>query len=99
MEQLLTIDILGQPYTFKADKDFDRAKEIADFFAKEVQRVESELQTPSPGMNKTAILILAALNIANENYELKRNQAVFKQTVINRADSMLELLNGRNHDS
>lgn len=94
MEQLLTIDILGQPYTFKADKDFDRAKEIADFLVKEVQRVESEQQVPSLGMNKTAVLILAALNIANEYYNLKRNQADFKQTVINRANCMLELLNG-----
>ena len=94
MKQLLTIEIFGQPYTFKADQDFARAKEIADFFVKEVERIDTQQQGGSSGVNKTAVLILAALNIANENYELKRKQALFSRSVANRTNELLRLLFG-----
>jgi cell division protein ZapA (FtsZ GTPase activity inhibitor) len=94
VEQLLTIELFGQPYTFKADEDLDRAKEIADLLVKEVERVEIEQAGSSSGMSKVAVLLIAALNIANENYELKRKQASLYQTVTTRSKDLLNLLGG-----
>ena len=95
VEQLLTIELFGQSYTFKADEGFGRAKEIADLLIKEVERVEVGQAVPSSGMSKVAVLLLAALNIANENYELKRKQASLYQTVSTRSKGLLNLLGDR----
>lgn len=95
MKQLLTIELFGQAYTFNVDEDFARAEEIADFLVKEVKRVEAVQQGGTSGMNKTALLMLAALNIANENLDLKRKQASFYRNITNRANDLLQLLIGR----
>ena len=70
MEQLVTIELFGQPYTFKAQSDVSNAKEVADHLVKEVTKIETQYSSKS-SVNKLATLILAALNIANENIKLK----------------------------
>jgi cell division protein ZapA (FtsZ GTPase activity inhibitor) len=42
LEQLVTIELFGKPYTFKAKSEVKKAKEVADLLAKEVSRVESQ---------------------------------------------------------
>jgi cell division protein ZapA (FtsZ GTPase activity inhibitor) len=69
--QLVTIELFGQPYTFKTESDITNAKEVADYLAEEVSKVETQHSSKS-SVTKFATLILAALNIANENIERKR---------------------------
>jgi cell division protein ZapA (FtsZ GTPase activity inhibitor) len=69
--QLVTIELFGQPYTFKTESDITNAKEVADYLVKEVTKVGTQHSTQS-SVTKFATLILAALNIANENIEQKR---------------------------
>lgn len=71
MEQLVTIELFGQPYTFKTESDITNAKEVADYLVKEVAKVETQHSSKS-SVTKFATLILAALNIANENIERKK---------------------------
>jgi cell division protein ZapA (FtsZ GTPase activity inhibitor) len=71
LDQLVTIELFGQPYTFKTESDITNAKEVADYLVKEVTKVETQHSTQS-SVTKFATLILAALNIANENIEQKR---------------------------
>ena len=92
MEQIVTIELFGQPHTFKADSDVTRAKEVADLLAKEVARVESQLIDASSNISRQKILILAALNIANENMELKRNYSKFLSDVTNRTSKLIHTL-------
>jgi len=73
VNQLVSIDIFGQKYTFKAEKGVDNAKEIADSFANEVKKIESQFSNTLPEINKITILIISALNIANEKHEINRN--------------------------
>ena len=72
MDQLLTIEVLGQPFTFKTDSMESEARAVADFVAKSVEQVRlqcaHQVQTP----DKRAILILTALNIASEYFDLKK---------------------------
>lgn len=70
LEQLVTIELFGQPYTFKVEEESSKAKEVADLLVNEVTKVE--LSTKSSTITKQTILILAALNIASENYKLKK---------------------------
>jgi cell division protein ZapA (FtsZ GTPase activity inhibitor) len=71
LNQLVTIELFGQPYTFKTESDITNAKEVADYLVKEVTKVETQHSTQS-SIAKFATLILAALNIANENIEQKK---------------------------
>jgi cell division protein ZapA (FtsZ GTPase activity inhibitor) len=74
LEQLVTIELFGQPYTFKAQSDVSDAKEVADQLVKEVTKIETQYSSKS-SVNKLATLILAALNIANENIKLKKSHS------------------------
>jgi cell division protein ZapA (FtsZ GTPase activity inhibitor) len=92
LEQLLTIELFGQPYTFKTDSDLTKAKEVADILVREVNRVEAQQKKTGTGITKNAMLILAALNIAAENLELNKKQADFIENVSQRADTVMKLM-------
>lgn len=92
MEQLVTIEIFGQPYTFKAESEVDEAKAVADFLVREINKVENELSGQSAKLNKKTVLILAALNIANEYHLLRKNHTDFFQQVSNRSTNLIRIL-------
>ena len=92
MEQIVTIELFGQPHTFKADSDVTRAKEVADLLVREVERIESQQVDPSSNISRQTILILAALNIANENMELKRNHSKLLHDVAQRTKKLIGTL-------
>ena len=93
MEQIVTIELFGQPHTFKADSDVTKAKEVADLLAEAVARVESQQSDPSSNISRQKILILAALNIANEHMELKRNHSKLLHDVAQRTTNLIGRLN------
>jgi cell division protein ZapA (FtsZ GTPase activity inhibitor) len=92
LEQLVTIELFGQQYTFRAEEEAVRAKEVADFLAEEVSRIESQQSISSSSVNKLTILIIAALNIANENIKLKRNHLNFLQNISKRSIGLIRVL-------
>ena len=75
MEQFVTIELFGQNYTFKTETDAQKAQKVVDLLQKEVAEVETEQSRQSQHISKLAILIGAALNIANAHFELKRNHS------------------------
>ena len=91
LEQLVTIELFGQPYTFKAESEIE-AKEVAESLVKEVARIESQQSGKASDITKLAILISAALNIANENFELKRNYSDLLQKLSERSASLIRRL-------
>ena len=93
MEQIVTIELFGQPHTFKADSDVTRAKEVADLLVEAVARVENQQSGLSSNISRQKILILAALNIANEHMELKRNHSKLLQDVAQRTTNLIGRLN------
>ena len=92
MKQLVKIDLFGQTYTFKTDSEVFKAKEIADFLVKEVEKVESQYSVKSLDVTKVTILILAALNIANENFEIKSNDSELLNDVSERLNRITRIL-------
>ena len=89
MEQLVTIELFGHPFTFKAESDAAQAKEVADFLVEEVTKAEVQLSSKSSNVTKRIILILAALNIANQYFELKQNHSDLLQNISERSTSLL----------
>jgi cell division protein ZapA (FtsZ GTPase activity inhibitor) len=92
VEQLITIELFGQPYKFKSAPETENAQEVADVLVREVGRIQDQQSKEAPGITQVAILILAALNIANENMELKKNYSTLQETVSRRSDTLKRLL-------
>ena len=90
MDRLVTIELFGQPYSFRAETEYDQAQTVADDL---VRRVEDEkgrlVEHPPAQASRLAILISVALNIANENHELKTKQATIMGELTQRSDNLI----------
>jgi len=93
LEQLVTIELFGQPYTFKAESNVTHAKEVADYLVEEVARIEKQHPSQSSG-TKLTTLLLAALNIANENVELKKSHSDLLSNISKRSANLIHALGG-----
>ncbi len=97
MEQLVTIELFGQPYTFRAKSEASKAQEIADILVNEVVKVQSEQKRDASTVTQTATLIIAALNIANENMELKAHYQGLLHDISERSTALIRRLDNRIH--
>jgi cell division protein ZapA (FtsZ GTPase activity inhibitor) len=92
VDQLVTIEIFGQPFTFKSDGHVSKAKEVAEYLSKAVCKVETQLAGKGGTVDKRAILILAALNITYELFEYKREHQALMGKLIERSEGLLQQL-------
>ena len=92
MEQLVTIELFGQPYTFKTQSDIPWAKEVADYLVREVSRVEGSQSGSMSNTNKITVMISAALNIAKECLEAKRERQVVVDELTRRSAGWIQAL-------
>jgi len=93
LDQLVTIELFGKPYTFKAESEVEKAKEVADLLTKEVSRVENQ-QTGEPSTaSQLTTLMLAALNIAYQNMELENNYSNILQDISERSAKLIRKIN------
>jgi cell division protein ZapA len=92
LDQLLTIEVLGQPFTFKSDSDASESRAVADHVANTAKRVKSQCAQNEPTPDKRAILILTALNITSEYFELKKKYQQLLQDIDKRSVDLLDAL-------
>jgi len=92
MEQIVTIQLFGNPYTFKAESESTKAREVADYLVNEVVKVEGKHADQTSDISKLAILISAALNITSDHVELKRNHSVLLRDISERSANLIRLL-------
>jgi cell division protein ZapA (FtsZ GTPase activity inhibitor) len=72
LEQLITIDIFGQRYTFMADEGLIDPQSVADFLMAEVRKVETGQAEHIADTNRFVMLLQAALNISSSHLKLKQ---------------------------
>ena len=92
MDQLLTIEVLGQPFTFKTDSMESEARAVAEFVAKSADQVNLQCAHQVPTPDKRTILILTALNIASEYFDLKRKYEQVLDDINQRSVHLLNAL-------
>lgn len=92
MEHLVKIELFGKHYTFKAETDATHATEVADFLVQEVKKIESQLNDSPTSLNQLGIMIMTALNIANNNFEIKKNHSDFLCELSEKSATMIKLL-------
>jgi len=88
VEQLITIELLGETFQFKVDEVHLNPKEIADHLTAEIESVSGQFPKHVVKTNKMAILVSAALNITKQYFELKTNHS---DLIANVADRTLKL--------
>jgi cell division protein ZapA (FtsZ GTPase activity inhibitor) len=92
LDQTVTIDVLGQPFTFKTDSNVSEARAVAEFVAKSVHEVQTQCGGQVPTPDKRAILILTALNITSELFDLKTKHQVLLEDINQRSAQLLNTL-------
>lgn len=95
MEQIVTIQLFGRPYTFRAESEGAKAREVADYLVSEVAKVEGKHTNQTSDISKLAILISAALNITSEHVDLKRNMSILLRDISERSANLIQLLDQR----
>ena len=86
MEELVSIELFGQAYTFKASGEVSEAQEVADYLSEQVEKAQAAAESPS----KLDALILAALNIANEYFRMKRGREDLSRDIDRRCQDLIE---------
>ena len=92
MEKIISIDLFGQTFNFQADSDPEKAQEVADLLIKEVTKVEHEHKAHSQQISRLAIMLSAALNIAHDRIDLKRNENKVLEEISRRSTHLLHKL-------
>jgi cell division protein ZapA (FtsZ GTPase activity inhibitor) len=92
LKQIFNIDILGQPFSFKTDSDASDASAAAEYVVKSVDQARKQCVQKTAAPDKWAILVLAALNIANDYIELQKKHQNLLQVIDQRSAHLLQTL-------
>jgi cell division protein ZapA (FtsZ GTPase activity inhibitor) len=92
LEQFVRIELFGSPLTLKAETDAKNAQEVADYLVEAVAKVEQRLEAAPGRITQNAVLILAALNIINEYFDLKRDHQELLQKISRKNEDIIHLL-------
>ncbi len=92
MDQVINIEILGQLFTFKTDSDESDAGEVAKYVVKSVDQAKKQCAQKAVATDKWAILVLAALNIANDYVELQKKHQSLLQVINQKSTQLLQTL-------
>ncbi len=93
MDEIVTIELFGETFRFKPEKDKDDSEKIAESVKRYVTRAEEQFQYKSSDRNKFAILLLAAMNISQDFHELKEEHVKLEGYVTKRTSSLLKKIN------
>ncbi len=88
-ESLVRVSIFGQEYTVKAPTDPDYIRRIADYVNAKMNEVREKSGSEQ---SATRIAILAAMNISDELFTVRKECEDLNQTVENRVTELVDLV-------
>jgi len=92
VEQLITIELLGESFQFKVHEGDTDPERIADYLTREVEQVSQQYPEHVRKTNKLAILVSAALNITKQYFEMQSDHSEFIADVTHRTFRLDDLL-------
>ena len=92
LEQLVTIELFGQPYTFKSESDSGKAERVAETLTRAVTKIEERQSGHKGHMANLTKMILAALDIANENHALALKHSELQKSLSECSNRLNRLL-------
>lgn len=88
MDRTISIRLFNQTYRFKADTEAAEANRIAGYVVAEIEKAQASAKVPS----RLDSVILAALNIANDYFELKRDRDAMVRNVTERCGLLVDYI-------
>lgn len=88
VDRLITIELFGRAYTFRASGQVSQPQEVAKYVAGHVEKAQAAAEVPS----KVDTLILAALNIANDYFEMRRSRQDLVKDIDQRCKTLIEYI-------
>ena len=82
------VEIYGQKYTIKSDLEDTEIQELAHYVDKKIH----DLKTNTGVISTSKVAILAALNIAEELFQLKSQKESMESIVAEKSSYLLELI-------
>ncbi len=91
MDEIVKIELFGEEFKFKPDKDqtYDPVK-IAAHVKEYIYDAESLFQNKTSSKNRMAILLLAAMNLSKDYHDLRMKYSDLEEDIENRVSSLLE---------
>ena len=87
-DQLVQVEIYGHRYTLKATKDPSWVESVASH----VDRKMREISATTPTVDSLKVAILAAVNIADEYFQLKVEGEAIEDRIAEKAEQLSDLL-------
>jgi cell division protein ZapA len=91
MKNVIRVEILGREYVVKSDEGEERVKKIAQYVNQKIKDISESTQTVST-MNAA---ILAAMNIANEYFQILEEKKNYRQDFESKAEHLIALIDDR----
>ena len=88
-ENFVKVTIYGQEYTIKAPADATYIKNIAEYVDEKMREVQEALSTPQV---PAKVAILAAMNISDDLFAIKRNHEKSNNEVERKVSSLIEVV-------
>ena len=96
MKNLVRVEILGREYTIKSDEGEERVKKIAQYVNEKLKKISESSQT----LSTHNAAILAALDIANDYFEVLEGRTSLSQKMEKmekQTGRLIEMINSKIH--
>ncbi len=89
MDEIVKIDLFGEEFRFKPDGQVKDPDKVAQYLKDYIKEAEALFQNKTTGRNRIAILLLAAMNLSRDFYELKQQHSELERDVERRISSLM----------
>lgn len=89
MDEIVKIDLFGEEFRFKPDGQVRDPDKVAQYLKDYIKEAEGLFPNKTSGRNRIAILLLAAMNLSRDFYELKQQHSELKRDVEQRISSLM----------
>ena len=90
MNEIIKIDLFGEEFRFKPDDQVENPEKVAKYLKDYIKQAENMFQNKTSGKNKIAILLLAAMNVSKDFYELKVQHADLEKEIDNKLSFLIK---------
>jgi cell division protein ZapA (FtsZ GTPase activity inhibitor) len=93
LDEIVVIDLFGEEFRFQADGLNENPEKIASHLKGYIKEAEGIFNNKTSGKNKTAILLLAAMNLSNDFHALKEQHSELEKVIDKRVSSLMGKIN------
>lgn len=92
MNEIIKINLFGEEFRFKPDADAENPEKIVHDLEKYIKQAENKVKDTRSEKHKTAVLLLAAMNVSKDYNELKKQHDEFEKEIDKRLSFILKKL-------